>query len=165
VPRSAIAPLGLTTEGGTKFKLKDWKCYPKKLQCRPTSSGAPYNGWLGNTHNRAVARLPIHGLSGVWRLEESPPGQLETSGVVWFLIHRYFLSTGFFITTSWAYRQGRSPKLEDWVHQQVVALKDSLHRAATSQCCLDLRRVCTQYRTLCQTGTTLLLGVHGLASD
>jgi len=34
VPRSAVAPLGLTTEGGTKFKLKGWKCYPKKLQCR-----------------------------------------------------------------------------------------------------------------------------------
>jgi len=33
VPRFAIAPLGLTTEGSTKFKLKGWKCYPKKLQC------------------------------------------------------------------------------------------------------------------------------------
>jgi len=32
VPRSAIAPLGLTTEGSTKFKLKGWKCYLKKLQ-------------------------------------------------------------------------------------------------------------------------------------
>jgi len=33
VPRSAVAPLGLTTEGDTKVKLKGWKCYPKKLQC------------------------------------------------------------------------------------------------------------------------------------
>ena len=33
MPRSPIAPLGLTTEGGTKFKLKGWKCYPIKLQC------------------------------------------------------------------------------------------------------------------------------------
>jgi len=33
VPRFAIAPLGLTTEGSTKFKLKGWKCYLKKLQC------------------------------------------------------------------------------------------------------------------------------------
>jgi len=33
VPRSAIAPLGLTTEGSTKFKLKGWKCHLKKLQC------------------------------------------------------------------------------------------------------------------------------------
>jgi len=32
VPRFAIAPLGLTTEGSTKFKLKGWKCYRKKLQ-------------------------------------------------------------------------------------------------------------------------------------
>jgi len=32
VPRFAIAPLGLTTEGSTKFKLKGWKCYLKKLQ-------------------------------------------------------------------------------------------------------------------------------------
>ena len=36
MPRSAVAPLGLTTEGGTKFKLKDWKCYPNKLRCIPT---------------------------------------------------------------------------------------------------------------------------------
>jgi len=34
VPRFAIAPLGLTTEGSTKFKLKGWKCYLKKLQCK-----------------------------------------------------------------------------------------------------------------------------------
>jgi len=34
VHRFAIAPLGLTTEGSTKFKLKGWKCYLKKLQCR-----------------------------------------------------------------------------------------------------------------------------------
>jgi len=33
VPCFAIAPLGLTTEGSTKFKLKGWKCYLKKLQC------------------------------------------------------------------------------------------------------------------------------------
>jgi len=33
VPRFAIAPLGLTTEGSTKFKLKGWKCYLKKLRC------------------------------------------------------------------------------------------------------------------------------------
>jgi len=33
VPRSTIAPLGLTTEGGLKFKLKGWKCYIKRLQC------------------------------------------------------------------------------------------------------------------------------------
>ena len=33
MPRFAIAPLGLTTEGSTKFKLKVWKCYLKKLQC------------------------------------------------------------------------------------------------------------------------------------
>jgi len=32
VPRFAIAPLGLTTEGSTKFKLKGWKYYIKKLQ-------------------------------------------------------------------------------------------------------------------------------------
>jgi len=31
VPRFAIAPLGLTTEGSTKFKLKGWKCYFKKI--------------------------------------------------------------------------------------------------------------------------------------
>ena len=29
----ACASLRLTTEGGTKFKPKGWKCYPKKLQC------------------------------------------------------------------------------------------------------------------------------------
>ena len=34
VPRFAIAPLGLTTEGSTKVKLKGWKWYLKKLQCR-----------------------------------------------------------------------------------------------------------------------------------
>ena len=34
MPRFAIAPLGLTTEGSTKFKLKGWKCYLKKLQCK-----------------------------------------------------------------------------------------------------------------------------------
>ena len=33
MPRFAIAPLGLTTEGSTKFKLKGWKRYLKKLQC------------------------------------------------------------------------------------------------------------------------------------
>jgi len=33
MPRFAIAPLGLTTEGSTKFKLKGCKCYLKKLQC------------------------------------------------------------------------------------------------------------------------------------
>ena len=33
MPRFAIAPLGLTTEGSTKFKLKGWKCYLKNLQC------------------------------------------------------------------------------------------------------------------------------------
>jgi len=33
LPRSAISPLGLTTEGSTKFKPKGWKCYLKKLQC------------------------------------------------------------------------------------------------------------------------------------
>ena len=33
MPRFAIAPLGLTTEGSTKFKLKGSKCYLKKLQC------------------------------------------------------------------------------------------------------------------------------------
>ena len=32
MPRFAIAPLGLTTEGSTKFKPKGWKCYLKKLQ-------------------------------------------------------------------------------------------------------------------------------------
>ena len=32
MPRFAIAPLGLT-EGSTKFRLKGWKCYLKKLQC------------------------------------------------------------------------------------------------------------------------------------
>jgi len=37
VPRFAIAPLGLTTEGSTKFKPKGWKCYLKKLQCWFTS--------------------------------------------------------------------------------------------------------------------------------
>ena len=34
MPRFAIAPLGLTTEGSTKFKPKGWKRYLKKLQCR-----------------------------------------------------------------------------------------------------------------------------------
>ena len=34
MPRFAIAPLGLTTEGSTKFKLKGWKWYLKKLQCK-----------------------------------------------------------------------------------------------------------------------------------
>ena len=29
MPRFAIAPLGLTTEGSNKFKLKGWKCYLK----------------------------------------------------------------------------------------------------------------------------------------
>jgi len=33
VPRFSIAPLGLTTEGSTKFKPKGWKRYLKKLQC------------------------------------------------------------------------------------------------------------------------------------
>ena len=33
MPRFAIAPLGLTTEGSTKIKLKGWKWYLKKLQC------------------------------------------------------------------------------------------------------------------------------------
>ena len=33
MPRFAVAPLGLTTEVSTKFKLKGWKCYLKKLQC------------------------------------------------------------------------------------------------------------------------------------
>ena len=33
MPRFAIAPLGLTTEGSTKFKPKVWQCYLKKLQC------------------------------------------------------------------------------------------------------------------------------------
>jgi len=33
VPRCAIAPLGLTTEVSTKFKLRGWKWYLKKLQC------------------------------------------------------------------------------------------------------------------------------------
>ena len=33
MPRFAIAPLGLTTEGSTKFKPKGWKWYLKKLQC------------------------------------------------------------------------------------------------------------------------------------
>jgi len=33
VPRFAIAPLGLTTEGSIKFKPKGWKRYLKKLQC------------------------------------------------------------------------------------------------------------------------------------
>ena len=32
MPRFAIAPLGLTTEGSTKFKPKGWKRYVKKLQ-------------------------------------------------------------------------------------------------------------------------------------
>jgi len=40
VPRFAIAPLGLTTEGSTKFKLKGWKCYLKKLQCGVLKTGA-----------------------------------------------------------------------------------------------------------------------------
>ena len=31
-----LAPLGLTMEGSTKFKLKGWKCYLKKLQCGPS---------------------------------------------------------------------------------------------------------------------------------
>ena len=38
MPRFAIAPLGLTTEGSTKFKLKGWKCYLKKLQCKAIRS-------------------------------------------------------------------------------------------------------------------------------
>ena len=33
MPRFAIAPLGFTTEGSTKYKLKGWKGYLKKLQC------------------------------------------------------------------------------------------------------------------------------------
>jgi len=41
VPRFAIAPLGLTTEGNTKFKLKGWKCYLKKLQCWTHETGQP----------------------------------------------------------------------------------------------------------------------------
>jgi len=30
-----LAPLGLTTEGSTKFKLKGWKCYLKNYSVRP----------------------------------------------------------------------------------------------------------------------------------
>jgi len=44
VPRFAIAPLGLTTEGGTKFKLKGRKCYLKKLQCRWSSKSNAAQG-------------------------------------------------------------------------------------------------------------------------
>jgi len=41
VPRFAIVPLGLTTEGSTKFKLKGWKFFLKKIQWRMccTASG------------------------------------------------------------------------------------------------------------------------------
>jgi len=39
VPRFAIAPLGLTTEGSTKFKPKGWKRYLKKLQCAANKNG------------------------------------------------------------------------------------------------------------------------------
>jgi len=39
VPRFAIAPLGLTTEGSTKFKPKGWQCYLKKLQNWKSTNG------------------------------------------------------------------------------------------------------------------------------
>jgi len=42
VPRFAIAPLGLTMEGSTKFKLKGWKCYSKKLQCVKNNQNTCY---------------------------------------------------------------------------------------------------------------------------
>jgi len=42
VPRFSISPLGLT-EGSTKFKLKGWKCYRKKLQCS-ISTGSVIGG-------------------------------------------------------------------------------------------------------------------------
>ena len=38
MPRFAIAPLGLATEGSTKLKPKGWKRYLKKLQCRLSSA-------------------------------------------------------------------------------------------------------------------------------
>jgi len=44
VPRFAIAPLNLTTEGSTKFKLKGWKCYLKKLQCTVNNGNAQKDG-------------------------------------------------------------------------------------------------------------------------
>jgi len=46
VPRFAIDPLGLTTEGGTKFKPKGGKRYLKKLQCAnlPLSLSLPFRG-------------------------------------------------------------------------------------------------------------------------
>ena len=40
MPRFAIAPLGLTTEGSTKFKLKGWKCYLKNYSVGPVKTGS-----------------------------------------------------------------------------------------------------------------------------
>ena len=45
MPRFAIAPLGLTTEGSTKFKPKGWKRYLKKLQCGFPKKGVK-NSWF-----------------------------------------------------------------------------------------------------------------------
>jgi len=65
VPRFAIAPLGLTTEGSTKFKLKGWKCYLKKLQCRVGE------GWL--IGSRSEMRPWRHGRVRAALLVPLPP--------------------------------------------------------------------------------------------
>ena len=55
MPRFAISPLGLTTEGSTKFKPKGWKRYLKKLQCIITkrfveATSSSFRRWFFSLH-------------------------------------------------------------------------------------------------------------------
>jgi len=71
VPRFAIAPLGLTTEGSTKFKLKGWKCYLKKLQCSRVVVG-----WVRLTYGASTTcrtqGWTTPSCSCCWRTDWSP---------------------------------------------------------------------------------------------
>jgi len=70
VPRFAVAPLGLTTEGNTKFKVKGWKCYLKKLQCKRTSIGASCFNGAPLSSCKKTSRCTRDSYSGGWVVQD-----------------------------------------------------------------------------------------------